>query len=71
MKSSLSEALTGRSSLCPCLGPMPQQVISENKRHHCFADRYGANANAWIMAALREDLRLIAMAIDRLPGRED
>ncbi len=36
-----------------------------------FADRHGANADAGVVAALGDDLRLLPVAVDGAAGRED
>ena len=39
-----------------------QQVVGEHDRHHGFADRHGTDADTRIVAALGDDLRLVAPA---------
>src|SRR4051812_25778071 len=53
------------------LAPVAQVVIREHARHHGLADRDGPDADAWVVAALRHDLRRLAVAGDGRAGRED
>jgi hypothetical protein len=48
---------------------MPQESIRQHAGDHRFADWDGANADAWIMAAFGDDLRLLARASDRAARR--
>ena len=45
------------------LPAMPQESIRQHAGDHRFADRHGANADARVMAALGDDLRLLAGAV--------
>jgi hypothetical protein len=47
---------------------MPQFVIGQHQRHHGFAHRNGANADARIMATLGDNFRVVAVLVDR-PAR--
>src|SRR5438105_12484826 len=42
-----------------------QQVIGEHNGHHRLADRYGTDADAGIVSAMRLDLDLVTLAVDR------
>jgi hypothetical protein len=44
-------------------------MVRKNDRHHCFGHRNATNSNAWIMAAFRFDIDIIAMDIDCFPRR--
>ena len=53
------------------LAPMTQIVVREHARHHRLADRHRADADARIVAALGDDLGLVAVAVDGLARRQD
>lgn len=53
------------------LRAMAKQMIGQNKRHHCFADRNRTNADAGIVAALGDDVRLMARRVDGVARRQD
>src|SRR3954470_10096710 len=53
------------------LAPVAQVVIREHARHHGLADRDGPDADAWVVPALRHDLRRLTIAGDGRAGRED
>src|SRR5579859_5775897 len=53
------------------LRAMEQLLIREHQRHHRLHDGYGANANARIMAALGDDLRLVSFLIDGWDRSQD
>ena len=38
-------------------------MIGQHQRHHRFADRYGADANAGVVPALGDDVHILAKAI--------
>src|SRR5205085_7164104 len=42
-----------------------QEVIGEHNGHHRLADRHGTDADAGIVAAMRLDLDLMTLAVDR------
>src|ERR1700733_12646094 len=50
---------------------MPQESIRQHASNHRFADRYGANADARIMAPFGDDFRLLGGAGDCAPRRKD
>ena len=43
---------------------MPQQMVGQHAGHHRLAHRHGADADAGIVAALGDDLGLVAVAVD-------
>ncbi len=43
------------------LGAVAQEVVGEHERHHGLAHGHGANADAGIVAALGDDLGLVAL----------
>ena len=50
---------------------MTQIMIGDHARHHRLADRHGADADAGIVAALGDDLGLVAVAVDGLARGQD
>jgi len=50
---------------------MAQQMISQHQCQHRFGNRYSANAHAWIMTTLGNNIGFIAMNIDRWSGCEN
>src|SRR4051812_49300867 len=46
------------------LSAVPQRLVGEHDRHHGFAHRHGADADAGIMAALGDDLGFGAGFVD-------
>jgi hypothetical protein len=50
---------------------MAQEMIGEHAGHHRFAHRNGANADAGIVTAFRNNLSLFAEAIDRAARRQN
>ena len=51
------------------LRPVTQIVIRDHACHHGFADRNRADPDARVVAALGDDLGLVAVAVDRLARR--
>ena len=50
---------------------MAESVVCEDERHHRFADRHCADADAGVVAAFGHDLGFVAFDIDRLARREN
>src|SRR6185437_10523342 len=48
-----------------------QIVVGEHARHHCLADRHGADADAGVVAAFGHDVGVVAIAVDGLARRQD
>src|SRR3984957_3244323 len=46
-------------------------MVRDHARHHGFPDGYGANVDAWIVAALGRDFGLVAVAVDGAARGED
>jgi len=63
----------GRSPLLDFadLAAMAQMMVGKHAGHHGFADRHCADADAGVVAALGDDVRLAAVAVDRQPRRQD
>src|SRR6185437_14048957 len=53
------------------LRAMAQHVVGEDRRHHRFADRHGADTDAGIVAALGLYLDLLAVRVDAFFRQED
>src|SRR5262245_17953932 len=53
------------------LSTLAEIVVGDDACHHGFADRDRADADAGIVAALGDDLGLLAVAVDRAPRRQD
>jgi hypothetical protein len=50
---------------------MPQERIRQHAGDHRFADRHGANADAWVMAAFGDNLCFLARTRDGAARRQD
>src|SRR5829696_2840319 len=48
-----------------------QQVVGQDARRHRFADRHAADADAGVVAAVRLDLDLVAVGVDRAHRLQD
>ena len=55
----------------PHLRPVPQEMIGQHQRHHRFGNRHRANADAGVMAALGDDIRICPLRGDRLTRCEN
>ena len=60
-----------REALQTYLPAMPQESIRQNASDHRFADRHGADSDAWIMSAFDDNLSLVARPRDRAARRKD
>ena len=56
----------GQAGASPTCAAMTQIVIGEHAGHHGLADRHRADADAGVVAALGDDLGLVAVAVDGL-----
>ncbi len=59
------------SGLAADLPAVPQEMVGEHDRHHGLSDRNRANADAWIVSALGDDLGLVSLPVDRPARRQD
>src|SRR5690606_7874363 len=55
----------------PSLSPMPQVMISDGAGKHGFADRHRADADAWVVPSLGDDIHLVALPVHRTARIED
>ena len=55
----------------PDLAAMAQEMVRQHQRHHRFADRHRADADAGIVAALGDDVGIVAVLIDRAARLKD
>src|ERR1700722_10224803 len=65
------DARRANRGLSAHLPAMPQEGIRQHASDHRFTDGHGADADAWVMAAFGDDLRLLGRAGDRAARRED
>ena len=65
------KAQTGSGSRYPTCPRCMQEVIGKDDGEHGFADRNGANADTWIVAALGRDIGIFALRGHRLAAGQD